>query len=90
MNNSDYDKRPGKFVQGRNCVPPTEPSQHTHIAVIDSSATASCQMCGKQAELRPYGPNGESICFACGMKDEESTKKQFSTLLDANSIVVIK
>jgi hypothetical protein len=29
-----------------------------------------CQLCGKEEELRPYGPSGEWICFDCGMKDE--------------------
>lgn len=36
---------------------------------------ASCELCGKRAELRPYGPRGESICFACGMKNEEVTER---------------
>ena len=36
-----------------------------------------CQFCAKIAELRPYGPNGERICFDCGMQDEETTIKQF-------------
>jgi hypothetical protein len=38
---------------------------------------AKCELCGKVEELRPYGPNGENICFDCGMKDEETTEKQF-------------
>lgn len=25
-----------------------------------------CELCGTKAELRPYGPNGERICFPCG------------------------
>jgi hypothetical protein len=47
-------------------------------------------MCGKKAELRPYGPNGESICFDCGMKDEETTKRKFGELLAGNDMVMIK
>ena len=35
-----------------------------------------CEMCGKVDECRPYGPNGENICFECGMKDEATTKKK--------------
>lgn len=38
---------------------------------------AACELCGKVEELRPYGPQGESICFDCGMKDEETTKRMF-------------
>ena len=34
-----------------------------------------CEMCDEVEELRPYGPNGENICFECGMKDEETTRK---------------
>ena len=40
-----------------------------------------CHMCGNADELRPYGPNHENICFDCGMKDEETTKKQFIAML---------
>lgn len=35
-----------------------------------------CEQCGVIDECRPYGPNGERICFDCGMKDEETTRKQ--------------
>jgi hypothetical protein len=35
-----------------------------------------CEMCGVIDECRPYGPNNEQICFECGMKDEETTRKQ--------------
>lgn len=41
----------------------------------------ACQLCGKVDELRPYGPNGEEICFDCGMKDEKTTAKQFKKLV---------
>jgi hypothetical protein len=33
-------------------------------------------MCGKVEECRPYGPNNEQICFECGMKDEETTRRK--------------
>lgn len=37
-----------------------------------------CEMCGKSnQDLRPYGPNGERICFGCGMKDEATAGKRF-------------
>lgn len=36
-----------------------------------------CEICGQHAELRPYGPNNENICFPCGMRDMETTKKKF-------------
>ncbi len=37
-----------------------------------------CEMCGVIDECRPYGPNGEQICFDCGMKDEETTRKKMA------------
>jgi hypothetical protein len=37
-----------------------------------------CELCGKIAECRPYGPKGEQVCFDCGMKNEEAAKRQFS------------
>lgn len=43
-----------------------------------------CDFCGKIVELRPYGPNGEPVCFACAMKDEESAKRQFLRLLEGS------
>lgn len=44
-----------------------------------------CQMCGKQDELRPYGPNNENICFDCAMKDEATTAKKFGEFLNGQS-----
>lgn len=37
-----------------------------------------CELCGKIDECRPYGPNGEQICFECAMLDEETTKKKMA------------
>lgn len=38
----------------------------------------TCELCGAaDKELRPYGPNGERICFECGMRDEEMTGRRF-------------
>ena len=46
----------------------------------------NCEICGKRAELRPYGRNQARVCFACGMKDETEAKRQFSKLLDGPNI----
>jgi hypothetical protein len=48
-----------------------------------------CELCGKKAELRPYGPKGESICFECGMIDEETTKNKFFDLLNTTDALVV-
>lgn len=34
-----------------------------------------CELCGKIDECRPYGPNGEQVCFDCGMKDKAAVKR---------------
>lgn len=47
---------------------------------------------GKVAvELRPYGPGGALVCFACGTKPENKgeTERQFAARLHAAPIVVL-
>lgn len=51
------------------------------VPVIYPENHQQCDDCGKIAELRPYGPNGECICFECGMKDEETTSKRCDKIL---------
>lgn len=31
----------------------------------------ACEMCGAIDECRPYGPNGEQICFKCATSSPE-------------------
>ncbi len=50
--------------------------------ILSARRPQSCDLCGKVAELRPYGPRGEWICFQCGMKNEEAAKKAFSRRLE--------
>jgi len=49
----------------------------------------TCELCGKEAELRPYGPDGKWICFDCGMKDEDECKRQIEKLLYNADLVII-
>jgi hypothetical protein len=42
-----------------------------------------CEMCGVIAECRPYGPNNEEICFDCGMKDEDTTRRKMESYIFA-------
>jgi hypothetical protein len=51
-----------------------------NTVVIANEPAAVCQLCGKADQLRPYGPNGEQVCFDCMMKDEASAKAQFAKL----------
>lgn len=43
------------------------------IVLLEVEPDATCELCGEVAELRPYGPKGENICFACGELDRETT-----------------
>ena len=45
--------------------------------VVARSKPAVCALCGAEDELRPYGPNGENVCFDCGMKDEHAASVGF-------------
>lgn len=45
--------------------------------IISAEEPQQCDLCGVIAELRPYGPNGEKVCFECAMKDEAAAKAQF-------------
>ena len=46
--------------------------------IIAQEPEQVCELCGVIEECRPYGPNNEQICFECGMKDEETTRKKMS------------
>jgi hypothetical protein len=44
-----------------------------------------CELCGAIDECRPYGPNNEQICFDCGMKDPENTRKKMDNYIFGDS-----
>jgi hypothetical protein len=48
---------------------------------IAEEPMAACELCGTIEECRPYGPNDERICFECGMKDEETTKRKMAAYI---------
>jgi hypothetical protein len=41
-----------------------------------------CAFCPAVGELRPYGPNNESICFDCAMKDEATAARKFREFIE--------
>lgn len=51
------------------------------VIVIAVTPPATCDLCGKHDELRPYGPNGENICYDCGLKDPAMTEKRLGHVL---------
>lgn len=50
--------------------------------VIEKEVRGFCELCGEHAETRPYGPKGEEVCFACGMKDEAAARRGFEKLVE--------
>ena len=52
-----------------------------HIIIIAPELPQQCDLCGIVAELRPYGPSGEKICYECGMKDEVTTDHMMGKVL---------
>ena len=42
---------------------------------ISKEKEQKCQTCKMIRECRPYGLNGEQICYNCGLKDIETTEK---------------
>lgn len=45
--------------------------------IVARERPQQCDLCGSISELRPYGPNGEAICFDCGMANRETTDAAF-------------
>lgn len=50
------------------------------IIHIEPEESAICDFCGKKEELRPYGPNGERICFSCGEANEPTTTQMMKKI----------
>jgi len=55
---------------------------------IEAEPAGTCELCGKKEEVRPYGPNGEDVCFECGMKDESAARKQLAKRLEGVDLVI--
>lgn len=51
--------------------------------------TGICDICNSKEETRPYGPNGENVCFGCGMKNEQIVKERFLNLLESQNIAIV-
>lgn len=50
------------------------------LGVIAPEPLQVCEMCGTIDECRPYGPNGEQICFNCATTkcDPEQVEKRMA------------
>lgn len=51
------------------------------VLLIEDEPPQQCDFCGKVRELRPYGPNGEKVCFDCAMLDEPAAQRAFQRLI---------
>ncbi len=51
------------------------------IVIIAEEPEMIFHLCGKISETRPYGPNGEEICYECGEKDKLCTWIQMNMRL---------
>jgi hypothetical protein len=51
------------------------------IIILEPEDDDECELCGKFEETRPYGPNGERICFECAMKDKATTDRKMREVL---------
>lgn len=45
------------------------------LGFIAQEPDRHCELCGEFDECRPYGPNGEQVCFDCAMKDQEVARR---------------
>lgn len=69
---SHYDREAGGVVSHRD--------EHGNAWIVPEP-DGRCDLCGAVEETRPYGPNGENICFDCGMKDEAATQRRMGVVL---------
>lgn len=51
------------------------------IPIICVEPDGKCELCGKIAECRPYGPHGEKICLECGQKNPKTTERIMKKVL---------
>ena len=54
------------------------------VVLLEQEPPATCGDCGKEAELRPYGPGGKRICFECAMSDPTETSRRYRNFLDGD------
>ncbi len=51
------------------------------MTIICETEPDKCELCGELKELRPYGPNGENVCFKCAIKDLANMDKRSDMFL---------
>jgi hypothetical protein len=51
---------------------------------IERGSDGKCELCGAEAELRPYGPHDEWICCECGLKDKAGTEAKMDAIFEGS------
>jgi len=51
------------------------------IVTLEAETENVCVLCKTVAELRPYGPKFQRICFKCAMKDRDGTERRMGLIL---------
>lgn len=47
-----------------------------NLVIIEQELPQQCDQCGRIEEVRPYGPNGQVICWDCGQQDPTGTEQR--------------
>ena len=78
--------REPRFIQLMPDMTPKIVERKGELRIMDRrdphAFDGTCAFCGKVAELRPYGPNNENICFDCAMTDEATARQKFKEFLE--------
>lgn len=74
---------------GSPFMPPDSAKITAGAKVLRTQPPDTCEMCGQDDELRPYGPGGIWVCFECAMLDEAEAERQFEKVLNAKRVVGI-
>lgn len=53
----------------------------SRVIFIAPEKNQLCELCGKEDELRPYGPDNKRICWDCAKLDKEGTSRRMHLFL---------
>lgn len=59
-----------------------------NVVVLAVEKPQQCDGCGEIAELRPYGINGECVCYKCGREREPITTIMMAHLLFGDELTL--
>jgi len=58
----------------------------TGTLIAENEPPDVCARCGDYAELRPYGPGGTRICYACGQALGFETVRRYHQWLNGEEV----